>query len=355
MSTTGDPERQGPEVTEEATLQRLLHLAGRRPQADPARTSAAKESVRGRWRAMVAAERSRRRQRRLWTLAAAVALVALGTALLVRRTSGPGAAALGNAEMVVGEAWARSPGAGEREPLRLGAPVVVGSLAETAPSGYLSIGLSTGGTVRLDRDSRVRWLAPRRLALDRGAVYVDTAGGAAVEVGTALGTAHDLGTRFEVRLAGGDLTVRVRQGRVALDVATARAHFHGTSRAGAPLDVVTASGRWIASTGEELTWGGGTLRRTAAPSYGPSWEWTLEAAPPFALEGSDLDGFLSWLASETGWQVRFADPSLRRSLQGARLHGDLGGVRPDRTPAVVLPALGLASRLEGGTLEIEAR
>ena len=75
----------------------------------------------------------------------------------------------------------------------------------------------------------------------------------------------------------------------------------------------------------------------------------------FEAEGRTLGDFLGWVARETGWQVRFAEPAAASVYEATVLHGSIGGVPPDRAPGVVLPGAGLGHRLEDGVLWIEPR
>ena len=63
---------------------------------------------------------------------------------------------------------------------------------------------------------------------------------------------------------------------------------------------------------------------------------------------------LRWVSRESGLELRWADPRLAESAEMAVLHGDISGVRPDEAPSVVLPTCGLAAKVGGGHLLVEA-
>jgi hypothetical protein len=86
---------------------------------------------------------------------------------------------------------------------------------------------------------------------------------------------------------------------------------------------------------------------------GPQWDWILEAAPPFELDGSTLAAFLAWVEREDGRPVRFADPALEARAATTILHGSAAGLRPDQALAAILPTCGLRHRIEGETFLIE--
>ena len=54
------------------------------------------------------------------------------------------------------------------------------------------------------------------------------------------------------------------------------------------------------------------------------------------------------LARETGWEIRYSDPSLARSAGTITLHGAMGPVTPDQAPEVVLRGAGLTSEIRDG-------
>jgi transmembrane sensor len=189
----------------------------------------------------------------------------------------------------------------------------------------------------LDAGTRVILVSRGELRLERGAVYVDSDGAdparAPLEVVTAHGRVREIGTRYEVRVGAAAWSVRVRDGRLAVETGT------GTHEvdAGARL---------------ELGADGATLG-TGSDREPPGWDWLLEIAPTLDIEGRSLQAFLAWVARETGWRVRFADEALAAEATRIRLHGTIEGLRPDQAVEVVLPGAGLAHRVEDGELRIE--
>jgi hypothetical protein len=213
-----------------------------------------------------------------------------------------------------------------------------------AEAGRASLRLGSDVAVRLDAGTRLRLVSASILVLERGAIYADTGAGAerdgALEVRTPLGVVRDVGTRFTVRVAGPDgpalaggepaLVVRVRDGAVRTE----------------------RSGRvYVTPTGEELALhGDGRAERREIASYGPEWEWVLEAGGGFEVEGRTLREFLDWVARETGWRIVVEDAALARSASEIVLHGSLGGLRADEAAFAVLPGAGLEAELRDGTL-----
>lgn len=357
---SSDSPEEGPTspVRDEA-LSRLLEIAGPRPEPPEDLRREVERTAHAAWQEKVQAH-ARARRRRVWQLAAAAVLVAgVGVALWVGL--GPGepsttAPTLARVEAVRGSVTVRVPGSRtalprpgtDAVPLASGAALAAGSVIDTGSpegetqrgaGGRVALRLRDGTSLRLDTETRLQLASVRELVLERGAVYLDTGGdgrqepGEALTVRTSLGVARDVGTQFEVRLSDQALRVRVRDGRVEVETGTAR----HPAAAGTALTVDPA----------------GRVEREVIPSHGASWGWVLETSPPFELEGASLADYLAWLRRETGWRVRYADPELEREADGTTLHGSIAGLRPDQTPAAVLPGAGLAHRIEGGTLVVE--
>jgi FecR protein len=322
-------------------VERLLRAAGPRPVPDERLARRVRAAVHDRWLAVLDARRVNRGR---WLLAAAIVVAAVLTVWAVggkldQDGTGQAPVPLAAIESVSGAAWIHPPHGGtESLDAVLGARIDSGWVAETGEDGHLALRLQSGAQVRLDVDTAVRWFSPAVVVLGRGGLYADSGdrgSTAALTVRTPQVVARDLGTRFEVRFEEGKSVLRVRDGEVVLS---------------------TARTRKIARRGDELTFAPGDgLRLRRVPVSGKTWEWVLDTAPPFALEGSTLEPFLTWVSRETGWEIRFSDAARRRALTTAVLHGSLSGVRPDEAPASVFPALGLTSRLEDGVLVVEAR
>lgn len=371
------PERAGesPVEGDDEALSRLLELAGPRPEPPAEVRRRVHRAVHAAWREKVG-EHARSRRRRFRQLAAAAVLaVAVGLALWAGLGPGipsPEALTVARVETVTGPVTVRTvtsrtllpPAESEPVPLEAGDPLPAGSVLESGSKdgskggaasgpdarggGRAALRLAGGASLRLDRGTRVQLASARELVLERGALYLDTGdgdpgapSGGALEgeglrplaVRTPLGVARDVGTQFEVRLAQDSLRVRVREGRVEVDTG-ARSH---AAAAGVAL-IVDPRGR---------------VERHSIPRHGAGWDWIQAASPSFELEGATLAGYLDWLARETGWRIRYGDRELSGEAEEITLHGSLEGLRPDETPAAVLPGAGLGHRLESGTLWIE--
>lgn len=328
-------------------LEPLFGVAGRRPRLPEHELAPIRAAARGAWRRQLQRAAVRRWAGSAVGLAAG-ALLVVGLLARDARTVGrgsPTAAAspveVGELLLEVGEVTVLGPDGAIPDGLRAGSTVVTGR------GGRAAVRLSGGTSVRIDVESTVRLEAATLVALDRGAVYVDSnprSPHAPIAVVTPLGTVRHRGTQFEVRLFD-DLSAPAASGAaVALRV---------TVREGA-LDVDRGGRAFEARAGVELTLrADGSLEQSSAPSHGATWDWTQEAAPPFPIEGSTLAAFLDWVSRETALPWRFGDSSLEAIARETILHGSIAGLTPEEALSVVLPGCGLRHRRVEAALVLE--
>jgi ferric-dicitrate binding protein FerR (iron transport regulator) len=212
--------------------------------------------------------------------------------------------------------------------------VHVGQWIETGSAARVALRFGRDSSVRIDLNSRLRALSSSIIELTSGAVYVDTGQEhRSFEIQTPLGTARDLGTQFELRLAGQLLRLRVRTGLVEL-------MDHARS----------ISGR----AGTEITLAaGGTVTRAIAPNS-PEWAWVNRVSPPLKMEGVSLAAFLASVAREQGWTVAYADPALARKAETTILHGSATDLSPHEAVEVAIATSGLRHRLSNGSVVVLA-
>ena len=305
----------------------LVQLAGTSDPIAAARVARVRAAVHGAWRDECFGRQTRKaRTRRRWlagaVLLAAAASVAIAVAIWPPvRTPVPVPVVVAHIDQV-GQTTGLS------GPFKAGGAVMSGSTVTTS-AGTLAMTLTSGVQLRLDASSAVRMDSGTDVTLERGAVYVDSADAQpGFNIDTPAGLVRDIGTQFEVRLAGDGVRVRVRDGQVR---------------------VIRANGvEARAAAGEELFsaahGAGGTIRRRPVATTGREWAWAERAAPTFSAEGKTLGAFLEWVSREGAWTVTFADTELSKAARATVLY-----VRPDllkgKTPAealdIILPTCGL--------------
>lgn len=281
---------------------------------------------------------ARRRQRRLgiWAGAAAAAVLALA---LIAPWSPPAGGrgelarvvrVIGSAEQLDGDDWrALDEGRGS-----LGTGVRV----RTRAGGRVALALSDGGSLRLAAGTEVTLQAPGRLTVSGGTIYVDSGtvpGAGRLEIVTPAGTARDIGTQFELQVAGTALRLRVREGSVSID------------RGGQLLTGVA---------GEQIAIDvlGSVVRDGIAPDD-EAWQWTESVAPTPDMDGRPASELIAWVARETGRRLHYATPQVERRAAEVILHGNIRNLSPLEALDAMLATTDLEYALEGHTMEIRAR
>jgi len=322
---------------DEQQLAGIIRRAGPRGQPGMAARDAVRDAVHAEWRAVVAARR--RRQRTRWSLAAAAAAAAMAVWIGIPRVQAP-AAAIAAVTRVAGPvtidngSWLR-----RAAPAVVGAALAAGTELRSAPGGRLA--LQIGATsVRLDGDSAVTMLAADRIALERGAVYVDSGAGrtgeAALVIETPLGAVEHLGTQYEARLAQDTLRVMVREGGVRIE------------RDGAAIET---------QAGEQLTLDrAGDVHRRPIGRDDAAWAWAAQVAPAFNIENRPLPEFLGWVSRETGRSIAFASAAAEQAAGAVVLRGSVAGLTPAEALAAVLATTELDYRdTQPGPILIDIR
>ena len=171
------------------------------------------------------AKTARRRNRVGMLWAGAAAAVVIGVALVMRWTSPfapPGELArmariAGDVEVATGDAW--------RPILETQAKLVAGTRIRTRANGRAAIALAAGGSLRIAPDTEIVLDAPRRFYLQRGTAYLDSGprpARAGIEVVTPAGTARELGTQFELHVAGAGYRCVCARARLSSTTAATR-------------------------------------------------------------------------------------------------------------------------------------
>jgi ferric-dicitrate binding protein FerR (iron transport regulator) len=316
---------------EEDVTAQLLRLAGAPPKPTAERTARVREVVHREWRVS--------RRRRLVRRAVAIAVLGVAASLMIavwmnrpRPVVAPGDRVVAIGQRIQGRPLIvrQSQRDGAPQLLSVSTSIHADDVIETDEASRAALQAADGSSVRIDRSSRVRFLAPAVIEVIAGAMYVATAAGSkGLEVRTPMGGLRDLGTQFEVRLAGSSLRVRVRAGTVEIE--------RGSS-------ITTAA----PGTEAIVTTSGVAVRRV--PPYGSEWAWTAEIAPSFAIDGRPLGVFLDHIAAEQGWTLHYADPVVADAAAHIVLHGSVEGLSAEDALRGVLATSGLQYRLHAGEL-----
>lgn len=295
-----------------------------------------RDVARGRWLHLV---RGRRRRRASLALGAAIA-AALPLAWLVagRRAPAPSIAPTVRLRVEAVAGGARADG----DALAVGDLVASGTIVTTGPAGALALQLPGGTSLRVGQATTLRLAQAgrRAMALQRGAIYVDSGPGSGahgtVTIATRFGLIEDVGTQFAVHLADGGLRIEVREGLVRLR----RDGPSGTARR---IDA-----------GSRLTLdrdGAATIRPLSA--HDETWAWLDPITPAPDIDGMTARAFLDWASRETGYPLAFADDAVARAAEGIVLEGSAAGLSPRQALDAVLPTCGLVHRFERDALLVD--
>lgn len=329
--------RQSPDDPDDSTIA-LLRLAGTRPPVPVARAARVRAAAHAEWQTVT---RRRASRRRLLLASVAFAAVSAGLALMNGTWSlvdWRAAPRLGEQVAIVEQIDGAPRRASDTSDgpaavtLLLNDPVRTGDWIETDPQARVALRFSDGTSVRLDAGSRARPLSSALVELSSGAVYVDTARESGrFEIRTALATARDIGTQFEVRVLDRAVRLRVRTGVVELADRTRSV----TGRGGTEITLSAT----------------GAVSRPVA-RHGPEWDWTTLVSPPLEIEGVALADFLADVGREHGWTVQYADAALAREASGIILHGSVNGLSWRDAVEVAVTTSGLRHRFESGELAV---
>ena len=317
-------------------LARLLRVAGPRVEAPVDRSARVRRSVHQYWRAD-----TRRRARRHWIWASLALVSTAALVSLVIRIGLPSMAPVPAAAAIVArverldgvvKAWPEGASLADARTLAPETGVHADEWVTTGAKGRVALRVTNGVSLRLDVGSRARLSSAMVIELEEGALYVDTGREVTgLEVRTALGTARDIGTQFEVRVRDSALRVRVRTGVVE------------PWRDDRPIS---------ARPGTEVRVTDGEIVSSAVSPFGPAWDWVAGIAPALEFDGRPLASFLEGISREHGWTVHYADTALEREAGDIILSGPVTGLTPHEALEVAVASSGFVHQLQDGEVVV---
>ena len=309
--TTNPPDKTTAGDGDRDVLAELVRVGGRRPvpaEDDYRRVFTASRQA---WRQAV---QSRRRRRRYFAMAASVAVVAVGAAVVLQLVPGTPLPVVASTAVVDGQVLALAPDSDEWRPVQGGgAEWVAGSRLRTAAGSHIALDLSWGGSLRVDEATEVTLTSSERVILIAGTIYFDSGAATGVgtlEVVTSHGRVREIGTQFEVMSTSAELRVRVREGSVEVEREQQMPEL--TGMAGEQLRLDSA----------------GELERSAFSPFDPAWSWAVALADVPPIDGRPLVELLDWVARETGYELQFADSGTEDRARDVTLRGNLENATP---------------------------
>lgn len=322
---------------EDNALEDLLRHTSPRPVPAAEDIVAAKAVLRDEWRNLTA---QRRRHRRLVGCAvAATILVAAFAGFNMFRAPVVATAQVASIEKSFGSVYLLGEQSELRETLDLSA-VLSGQTILTGDGAGLALAWGTGGSLRVDEGTRIRFTDTRAVFLEQGRVYFDStpmllanfnAGNSPTFiVETGLGEVRHIGTQYMTEVDGDKLIVSVREGQVSVD--------------GRYRDHDVSSGQQATFTGQQRP------SILSVSRSGEMWDWLQRTTPVADVDGKTMHEFLVWVCREMGLDLQF-EGQAEAIAREAILKGKIDTLPVDAM-RYRLATADLQSRIDGGTVYI---
>ncbi len=315
----------------ERSFEELLGRADPRPMPSAADIDAARSAIRAEWRD---ATRQRRRRRHVSYAAAAGLLIGIVAVLAVLRpdvTDPVGVASIHTSSgtiYLLGEA-------AELEALADPDRLVAGQTIETAGNGSLGMHWQSGGSLRVDASTRVRFVSPGEIDVLKGRVYFDAGGSEedSLRMQTPHGSVSHVGTQYMIDVSPDRLAVSVREGRVAVE-----GRFH---------DAEIEAGQRATIEGSRAP------QLVAIAGYGGDWQWIEATAAQTTFDGRPAIELVDWAVRETGLAVEYSSAAARRTASDELLEGNFSRL-PRAALRQALLSVELEHRIDDGVITISA-
>ena len=297
MNNTSDKATAVPSDAVEA----LLEKAAPRPTPPEAVEQEVRAAVHGEWQAVT----GRRRRRRIATgfaMAATVTLV-LAFSLIGLRQQGVAPIEVASIDRSIGTLYFQSNSSGVLERVDT-TSIVTGQMLTTGKDSAAGLNWREGGSLRVDADTRVEFVATNEVFLHTGRIYFDSAGAAddsPLLVRTEHGVVTHVGTQFLAESTASSLIVSVREGEVSIDGA-----FHDQAIYEGQRAQLTGSARPLV---------------TNTSGIGAEWQWVEAVSPTISVDGMSVFDFLYWVGRETGHDVRFESATAETLARNTLLKG----------------------------------
>jgi hypothetical protein len=326
----------------EQSLEQLLREASPRPVPGAADTDAVRDAVRLEWQAVSGKHQSRRRL--LHMAMAATLLLGVFSILNTLRVADVDVVSVASIEKRFGAIYvlgeeSQMTRVDDLQNIQSGQTIITGDDAGVA------LAWGRGGSVRLDKNSRVEFRDGDTVYLQEGQLYFDSTPSvlaadasagevASFKVETDYGLVSHVGTQFITAVDAGALKVTVREGTVEV--------------AGQYHDYRAMQGEQVSFVGSQQP------VVTNFPEYGAAWEWVGATSPSISVDGRSAHEFLLWASRELGREIVYGDAAVEEELRSAILRGDINTAPADAL-AMRMATAGIAWRVEEGTIYVGER
>lgn len=320
-------------------VEALLGQATPRPAPPGADEQRVRAAVRAEWQAVTAARSAR--QRVAYFAVAATVLLAVAVVFNQFRDTATTPLQLATISKSHGNVYLLGE---QAELLELNdlKTISAGQTLLTGSGAGVGLDWGDGGSLRLDADTRIEFVAEDAAYLHSGRIYFDSQPGAsegsservaALAIKTGRGTVRHLGTQYMIYADADKLSVSVREGRVAID--------------GINYDETATAGQQLTLTGR------GRPDVVNIKVYGEAWDWVGATAPATQFDGRSAHDFLRWVGRETGMQLHFEDQRAEQLAMDAMLRGTVDADPKDALRVWML-GVDLDWRMEGGVIYVSA-
>ncbi len=218
--------------------------------------------------------------------------------------------------------------------------IVAGQTLITDDDSGLGLSWGTGGSLRIDQNTRVGFLSDEKVYLSSGRIYFDSApalaansvsgSDARLTIVTDFGEVTHTGTQYMTHADGEAVTVSVREGEVVIENA-------GRSSS--------------AVAGQQLAISGSGARMANIPSHGTPWEWIEKTVPSVNLDGRSVSEFLGWVSRETGLDLEYETDGAAAYADRELLKGSMN-TDPRQALQVWMLGMDLGWRIEDGVIYV---
>lgn len=284
-------------------VEALLERAAPRPVPPDAVERDVRAAVHGEWQA-VTGRRRRRRVAAGFAMAATVTLV-LAFSLFGLRQQGVAPVQVASIDRSVGTLYFQSNSTGVLERVDT-ASISSGQMLTTGKDSAAGLSWREGGSLRVDADTRVEFVAADEVFLHSGRIYFDSAGttdGSNLSIRTDHGVVTHVGTQYLTESTAASLIVSVREGAVNIDGA-----FHEQAVQEGQRAQLTGSARPLV---------------TNTSGIGAEWQWIEAVSPTISVDGMSVFDFLHWVGRETGHVVRFESATAATLARTTLLKGSV--------------------------------
>ena len=220
--------------------------------------------------------------------------------------------------------------------------VMAGQTLITDSESGIGLEWGTGGSLRIDQDTRIDFVSRDSVYLRSGRVYFDSTSslaaagpvagsGTKLTITTDFGVVQHIGTQFMAAANRDRLIVSVREGEIVVE--------------SAGRNTPAVEGQQLAISGS------GAFDVVNIKSYDGAWTWVEQTAPGASLDGRTVSEFLDWVSRETGLQLDYRSPQARSRAEQSRLNGQLQ-VPPRQALEVWMLGTDLPWRIDNGVIYV---